>query len=88
MDDKLARKWAKLDIAYMSAICAPRASLEVLKLMNDWNGWVFAFDDRKFVLETQCGTMPQESSHMGTASPVPHDSSRASFSLASMMTWL
>jgi hypothetical protein len=32
----------------MSAICAPRADLETLKLMNDWNGWVFAFDDRKF----------------------------------------
>ncbi|KXJ88154.1 isoprenoid synthase domain-containing protein [Microdochium bolleyi] len=45
LSDKHAQKWAKLDIAYMSAICAPRANLEVLKLMNDWNGWVFAFDD-------------------------------------------
>ncbi|KAH8645833.1 isoprenoid synthase domain-containing protein [Xylariales sp. PMI_506] len=45
MDDTLARKWKKLDIAYMSAICAPRADLDTLKLMNDWNGWVFAFDD-------------------------------------------
>ncbi|KAJ1333154.1 presilphiperfolanol synthase [Microdochium nivale] len=45
LSDKQAQKWAKLDIAYMSAICAPGADLEVLKLMNDWNGWVFAFDD-------------------------------------------
>lgn len=45
MDDKTASIWNRLDIAYMSAICAPRADLETLKLMNDWNGWVFAFDD-------------------------------------------
>ena len=47
MDDETARIWDRLDIAYMSAICAPRADVETLKLMNDWNGWVFAFDDRK-----------------------------------------
>ncbi|KAF5022161.1 hypothetical protein F66182_5748 [Fusarium sp. NRRL 66182] len=47
MDDKTASIWNKLDIAYMSAICAPHADLETLKLMNDWNGWVFAFDDRR-----------------------------------------
>lgn len=47
MDDKTASIWSKLDIAYMSAICAPNADVETLKLMNDWNGWVFAFDDRK-----------------------------------------
>lgn len=51
MDDVMAHKWKKLDIAYMSAICAPRADLETLKLMNDWNGWVFAFDDRMFYLQ-------------------------------------
>ncbi|TPX17870.1 uncharacterized protein E0L32_002971 [Thyridium curvatum] len=45
MDDKTASIWSKLDIAYMSAICAPNADVETLKLMNDWNGWVFAFDD-------------------------------------------
>ncbi|KAF4975191.1 hypothetical protein FZEAL_7999 [Fusarium zealandicum] len=45
MDDKTASIWSRLDIAYMSAICAPHADLETLKLMNDWNGWVFAFDD-------------------------------------------
>lgn len=47
MNDKTATIWSRLDIAYMSAICAPHADLETLKLMNDWNGWVFAFDDRK-----------------------------------------
>jgi hypothetical protein len=47
MNDKTATVWSRLDIAYMSAICAPHADLETLKLMNDWNGWVFAFDDRK-----------------------------------------
>lgn len=47
MDEKTASTWKKLDIAYMSAISAPNASVESLKLMNDWNGWVFAFDDRK-----------------------------------------
>jgi hypothetical protein len=47
MDDKTARTWDRLDIAYMSAICAPHADVETLKLMNDWNGWVFAFDDRE-----------------------------------------
>ncbi|KAK7702853.1 Terpene cyclase 4 [Diaporthe eres] len=30
----------------MSAISAPYADLETLRLMNDWNGWVFAFDDQ------------------------------------------
>ncbi|GKU08685.1 unnamed protein product, partial [Fusarium langsethiae] len=45
MNDKTASIWSRLDIAYMSAICAPNADLETLKLMNDWNGWVFAFDD-------------------------------------------
>lgn len=47
MDSETAHKWNKLDIAYMSAISAPYADLETLRLMNDWNGWVFAFDDRK-----------------------------------------
>lgn len=51
MDSETARKWDKLDIAYMSAICAPYANLETLRLMNDWNGWVFTFDDRKW---TRC----------------------------------
>ncbi|RSL42582.1 hypothetical protein CEP54_015431 [Fusarium duplospermum] len=45
MSEKTAGIWSKLDIAYMSAICAPNADLGTLKLMNDWNGWVFAFDD-------------------------------------------
>ncbi|KAF4468445.1 pentalenene synthase [Fusarium albosuccineum] len=45
MDDKTASIWSRLDIAYMSAICAPHTDVETLKLMNDWNGWVFAFDD-------------------------------------------
>jgi hypothetical protein len=47
MNEKTASIWSRLDIAYMSAICAPNADLETLKLMNDWNGWVFAFDDRE-----------------------------------------
>jgi hypothetical protein len=47
MNDKTASIWSRLDIAYMSAISAPNADLETLKLMNDWNGWVFAFDDRE-----------------------------------------
>ncbi|KAH7230890.1 isoprenoid synthase domain-containing protein [Fusarium tricinctum] len=45
MDDITASSWSRLDIAYMSAICASNADIETLKLMNDWNGWVFAFDD-------------------------------------------
>ncbi|KAM0345005.1 hypothetical protein ACHAPU_006888 [Fusarium lateritium] len=45
MNEKTASIWSRLDIAYMSAICAPHADLDTLKLMNDWNGWVFAFDD-------------------------------------------
>ncbi|KAI1841069.1 hypothetical protein JX266_012727 [Neoarthrinium moseri] len=45
MDEETATVWRRLDISYMSAICAPHADLETLKLMNDWNGWVFAFDD-------------------------------------------
>jgi hypothetical protein len=53
MNDKTASIWSRLDIAYMSAICAPNADLETLKLMNDWNGWVFAFDDRKFLTDKQ-----------------------------------
>jgi hypothetical protein len=47
MNEKTASIWSKLDIAFMSAICAPHADLDTLKLMNDWNGWVFAFDDRE-----------------------------------------
>lgn len=50
MDSETAKKWKKLDIAYMSAISAPEADLETLRLMNDWNGWVFSFDDRKWVI--------------------------------------
>ncbi|KPA42163.1 terpene synthase metal protein [Fusarium langsethiae] len=46
MDNNTATIWSRLDIAFMSAICAPTADLETLKLMNDWNGWIFAFDDR------------------------------------------
>ncbi|KAM0364334.1 hypothetical protein ACHAO7_009394 [Fusarium culmorum] len=46
MDNNTAAIWGRIDIAFMSAICAPTADLETLKLMNDWNGWVFAFDDR------------------------------------------
>ncbi|KAM0268720.1 hypothetical protein ACHAPA_004642 [Fusarium lateritium] len=45
MNEKTASIWSRLDIAFMSAICAPHADLDTLKLMNDWNGWVFAFDD-------------------------------------------
>ncbi|KAM0230056.1 hypothetical protein ACHAP5_011475 [Fusarium lateritium] len=45
MNEKTANIWSRLDIAFMSAICAPHADLDTLKLMNDWNGWVFAFDD-------------------------------------------
>ncbi|RBR18964.1 uncharacterized protein FIESC28_05786 [Fusarium coffeatum] len=45
MDNDKANIWNQLDIAFMSAISAPHADLEMLKLMNDWNGWVFAFDD-------------------------------------------
>ncbi|KAI1070426.1 hypothetical protein LB507_011675, partial [Fusarium sp. FIESC RH6] len=45
MNEETASTWSRLDIAYMSAICAPNADLETLKLMNDWNGWAFAFDD-------------------------------------------
>lgn len=50
MDSETARKWKKLDIAYMSAISAPGADLETLRLMNDWNGWVFSFDDREWAI--------------------------------------
>lgn len=47
MSDMAAKTWSRLDIAYMSAICAPKADLEILKLMNDWNRWAFTFDDRE-----------------------------------------
>lgn len=48
MDSETANKWKRLDIAYMSAISAPDTDLKTLRLMNDWNGWVFAFDDREW----------------------------------------
>lgn len=47
MNENAASIWSRLDIAYMSAISTLHADLETLKLMNDWNGWVFAFDDRE-----------------------------------------
>ncbi|TGJ85574.1 hypothetical protein E0Z10_g3222 [Xylaria hypoxylon] len=46
LDEKMARRNAKADFAYMNAIWAPHADEEAYRMMVDWHHWVFAFDDQ------------------------------------------
>ncbi|KAI1267885.1 Presilphiperfolan-8-beta-ol synthase [Xylariaceae sp. FL1019] len=46
LDEKMAKRNAKADFAYMNAIWAPHADEEAYRMMVDWHHWVFAFDDQ------------------------------------------
>ncbi|KAI0487794.1 Presilphiperfolan-8-beta-ol synthase [Xylaria cf. heliscus] len=46
LDEKMAKRNAKADFAYMNAIWAPHADEEAFRMMVDWHHWVFAFDDQ------------------------------------------
>ncbi|RYP24797.1 hypothetical protein DL765_000343 [Monosporascus sp. GIB2] len=47
---KAGEKWAarnsKVDLAYLASIWAPTCDEEALRMMVDWNHWVFLFDDQ------------------------------------------
>ncbi|KAI4596748.1 hypothetical protein KJ359_005090 [Pestalotiopsis sp. 9143b] len=45
LDGDEATRNARADMAYLSATWVPRADAAGLRLMTDWNHWVFAFDD-------------------------------------------
>ncbi|KAJ8118391.1 hypothetical protein ONZ43_g3998 [Nemania bipapillata] len=46
LDEYMAKRNAKVDFAYMSALWAPHADKEGYRMVVDWNHWVFAFDDQ------------------------------------------
>ncbi|KAI0111201.1 Presilphiperfolan-8-beta-ol synthase [Nemania sp. FL0031] len=46
LDVHMAKRNAKVDFAYMSALWAPYADEEAYRMIIDWNHWVFAFDDQ------------------------------------------
>ncbi|OTB10482.1 hypothetical protein K445DRAFT_70183 [Daldinia sp. EC12] len=46
MDEKASDKNSKVDFCYMICIWAPDADEEALRIMLDWNNWIFLFDDQ------------------------------------------
>ncbi|OTA61599.1 Presilphiperfolan-8-beta-ol synthase [Hypoxylon sp. EC38] len=46
MDEKTSAKNAKVDLCYLASIWAPDADDVALRMMLDWNHWVFLFDDQ------------------------------------------
>lgn len=49
-DEKTCKKNSSADFAYMTAIWSPEADAESLRMILDYNNWVFLFDDRMFRL--------------------------------------
>lgn len=45
-DEKTRKKNSSTDFAYMTAIWSPEADAESLRMILDYNNWVFLFDDR------------------------------------------
>ncbi|KGO75960.1 Terpenoid synthase [Penicillium italicum] len=45
-DEKWASRNTKVDLAYLASIWAPTCDQEALRMMIDWNHWVFLFDDQ------------------------------------------
>ncbi|OTA98480.1 hypothetical protein M426DRAFT_69724 [Hypoxylon sp. CI-4A] len=46
MDEKARAKNTRVDLCYLVSIWAPDADEEALRMMLDWNHWVFLFDDQ------------------------------------------
>ncbi|KAI0393303.1 Presilphiperfolan-8-beta-ol synthase [Xylariaceae sp. FL0594] len=46
MDERTNQKNARVDLCYLASIWAPNADEEALRMMLDWNHWVFLFDDQ------------------------------------------
>ncbi|KAK8052035.1 Presilphiperfolan-8-beta-ol synthase [Apiospora rasikravindrae] len=46
MSDQMSARNAKVDLCYLASIWAPNANEEDLRMMLDWNHWVFLFDDQ------------------------------------------
>lgn len=47
-DDEWALKNSKMDLCYLASVSAPDADEEALRVVVDWNKWVFLFDDRMY----------------------------------------
>ncbi|CDM27661.1 Presilphiperfolan-8-beta-ol synthase [Penicillium roqueforti FM164] len=45
-DEKWASRNTRVDLAYLASIWAPTCDQEALRMMIDWNHWVFLFDDQ------------------------------------------
>ncbi|KAF9240966.1 hypothetical protein DTO012A7_160 [Penicillium roqueforti] len=45
-DKKWASRNTRVDLAYLASIWAPTCDQEALRMMIDWNHWVFLFDDQ------------------------------------------
>ncbi|KAI0169616.1 Presilphiperfolan-8-beta-ol synthase [Hypoxylon sp. FL1284] len=45
-DEKTSAKNTRVDLCYLASIWAPEADEDALRMMLDWNHWVFLFDDQ------------------------------------------
>ncbi|RHZ53952.1 hypothetical protein CDV55_104405 [Aspergillus turcosus] len=45
-DDKWASRNSRVDLCFLASIWAPYCDEEALRMMVDWNHWVFLFDDQ------------------------------------------
>lgn len=45
-DDESAARNSRMDLCYLASVSAPDADEEALRVVVDWNKWVFLFDDR------------------------------------------
>ncbi|KAI1419590.1 Presilphiperfolan-8-beta-ol synthase [Xylaria sp. FL1777] len=46
MDEKTSSRNTRVDLCFLASIWAPDADEEALRMMLDWNHWVFLFDDQ------------------------------------------
>ncbi|KAI0145598.1 Presilphiperfolan-8-beta-ol synthase [Xylariaceae sp. FL1272] len=45
-DERMAARNARVDLCFLASIWAPHADETALRMMLDWNHWVFLFDDQ------------------------------------------
>lgn len=45
-DEKTRKKNSVADLAYIVGMWSPNADPESLRMLLDWNNWIFLFDDR------------------------------------------
>ncbi|KAI0206676.1 Presilphiperfolan-8-beta-ol synthase [Astrocystis sublimbata] len=46
MDEKMSARNTRVDLCFLASIWAPDADEDALRMMLDWNHWVFLFDDQ------------------------------------------